>query len=543
MARGGHGVAAAAAAALLVASLGSLAPALALDNGLALLPPMGWRSWNAFHGSISQDIMEATMRAMVSRNRTVDGTPTSLLDLGFDNAGLDDNWQACGKGVRGSFTAADFSPMVNTATFPDMKGMTAYAHSLGLRAGFYMNNCICRETASEFPSSADVAGHMQGRAKALAAWDFDGVKLDGCGAFRNLTWWAELINATGKAMLQENCHWGGTVPGQSGGDAPCDGTETPSDCPYNFFRTSGDIQANWASMFGNLQTTTKFQGVPPLSRPGTWAYPDMLEVGNLKDATEDRSHFGAWAVVSAPLILGHDLTNAALGDRVWPTISNKEVIAVSQDWAGHPGRLVAAYNDPASPLPHHAVAAAACGNASFPFDLAGKQAWGLHQARGVASWQACQQACCADSGCDVWQWGSTPPSPSLQCFIGKPLYLTDNPKWFASRGKDKPPPPPPGADTIQLWAKPLSGGAYAAFALSNVSPGGAARAVQISFADVFNATASGSVAVRDLYAHKDLGSFTTSFTTDAIGPHDSRMYRFTPATADAAAAASTATAQ
>ena len=29
------------------------------------------------------------------------------------------------------------------------------------------------------------------------------------------------------------------------------------------------------------------------SRPGGWAYPDMLEVGNLKNATEDRTHFGA----------------------------------------------------------------------------------------------------------------------------------------------------------------------------------------------------------------------------------------------------------
>lgn len=28
------------------------------DNGRALRPPMGWRSWNYYHCSISQDLME-----------------------------------------------------------------------------------------------------------------------------------------------------------------------------------------------------------------------------------------------------------------------------------------------------------------------------------------------------------------------------------------------------------------------------------------------------------------------------------------------------
>ena len=29
-----------------------LSPVLALDNGLALQPPMGWRSWNCYQGSV-----------------------------------------------------------------------------------------------------------------------------------------------------------------------------------------------------------------------------------------------------------------------------------------------------------------------------------------------------------------------------------------------------------------------------------------------------------------------------------------------------------
>ena len=52
-----------------------------LDDGLALTPPLGWRSYNAFGGNVNQPLMEAMMDAMVDRSRLVDGTPTSLADL------------------------------------------------------------------------------------------------------------------------------------------------------------------------------------------------------------------------------------------------------------------------------------------------------------------------------------------------------------------------------------------------------------------------------------------------------------------------------
>lgn len=36
----------------------------ARDDGLALTPPMGWRSWNYFHGNINQDILKAQVDAI-----------------------------------------------------------------------------------------------------------------------------------------------------------------------------------------------------------------------------------------------------------------------------------------------------------------------------------------------------------------------------------------------------------------------------------------------------------------------------------------------
>ena len=43
----------------------------------------------------------------------------------------------------------------------------------------------------------------------------------------------------------------------------------------------------------------------------------MLEVGRMKDAVEDRSHFGAWVITSSPLILGFDVQDSATFARVW----------------------------------------------------------------------------------------------------------------------------------------------------------------------------------------------------------------------------------
>lgn len=56
----------------------------------------------------------------------------------------------------------------------------------------------------------------------------------------------------------------------------------------------------------------------------------MLEVGNFpsgddpaKAFLESRTHFGAWCIVSSPLVLGLDITNNTRLDSVWGIISNK----------------------------------------------------------------------------------------------------------------------------------------------------------------------------------------------------------------------------
>lgn len=314
-----------------------LTEAEALDNGLAKSPPMGWRSWNQFGESITQAHMEEIMDAMVARSVKADGTYTSLCDLGYCDAGLDDNWQACGSGNPYSFHDPHSGrSLVNMNTFPDMASMTRRAHKLNLTAGFYMNNCICKETMTPTDDM-----YKQDVDMLVREFDFDGVKLDGCGSMNDMSLWQRLMAGTGKKVLIENCHWGNIVPS---GDW----------CPWHFFRTCDDIRASYGSVVYNLNTTIKWARAG-LSRPGCWAYPDMLQVGCKHGPggdsdvgltfVEARSHFGAWCIVSSPLVLSHDLRNPVVNAEVWPIISNREAIAVNQAWYGHAGSPFKEAND------------------------------------------------------------------------------------------------------------------------------------------------------------------------------------------------------
>ena len=89
----------------------------------------------------------------------------------------------------------------------------------------------------------------------------------------------------------EDCHWGGDGPGDWGDGTPTGLVPGVSSlnqgqnrvsadkwCPFNFFRTSGDISGSWGSIFRNLQTVDKHQpwngtADDVKTGPGCWAYP------------------------------------------------------------------------------------------------------------------------------------------------------------------------------------------------------------------------------------------------------------------------------
>merc|ERR1711865_7505 len=84
------------------------------------------------------------------------------------------------------------------------------------------------------------------------------------------------MQQTGKAYDIENCHWGDCTVDDA---SSC---PTKDWCPFNWYRTSGDSDNGLGTWYGNMQTTIRFQSwEAPVSQPGCWAYPDMLQVGRL----------------------------------------------------------------------------------------------------------------------------------------------------------------------------------------------------------------------------------------------------------------------
>ena len=242
--------------------------AAAIDNGLGLTPPRGWRSWNQFDTNIHQDLIEAQYVALVARTRKVDGVATSLLDLGYASAGIDDGWQKCNSGPNGvGFHDAKGYPIVDTDKFPDMAMMTAKARSLKLAAGWYLNNCACKETrpSCAFTNGSDTC--FAGDVAATVDFGFSSVKIDSCGIQRNMTHYSHLFNQSGKAVVLEDCHNGNPYhPVRTTGDRV--------DCPMNLFRTSGDIRPQWGSVLSNLMTTSEFNA--GLAGPGAAGQPNPL---------------------------------------------------------------------------------------------------------------------------------------------------------------------------------------------------------------------------------------------------------------------------
>lgn len=331
--------------------------AVAGNNGMAVKPPMQWRSWNQFSFNIDAAVILNAASALVDGSRPIFGLPagSSLFDLGFNEAGIDEGWASCGPWPTGGWVFhrsnpdGSVSPVVNASLFPDMAGLIASVHGLGLRVGWYLNDCTsyCFAIGDTCPDDVCDAGDV-------AAWDafgFDSVKLDGCSDQKNTSLWAALLNATGRAAVVENCHNSGNpvTPISEGG------------CPdYHLYRTSTDIRNTYGSWVGNAQTVAPF-AADGRHGPTCWAYPDMLQVGVQGDIngayypptlTEQRTHFGLWCILSAPLTLSLDFSNATAVDAVWDIISNAAAIGVDQAWAGSPGGVFASDSSQNVTLPH-----------------------------------------------------------------------------------------------------------------------------------------------------------------------------------------------
>jgi len=296
---------------------------------IAATPPMGWNSWNFFAEKVTDKDIRAAADQMVA---------TGMKDAGYIYVNIDDTWE----GKR------DADGVLHTNDkFPDMKALADYVHSKGLKIGIYSGPGS--KTCAGFPASLD---HEVQDAQLYASWGIDYLKYDLCSFIPEVMMkqapndkaeqmrmmiaaydkMGKALKATGRPIVYSLCQYGWDAPWEW---APALGG--------NLWRTTGDVQANWQSIYNivNMQA-----GLAKYAGPGHWNDPDMLEVGNgqtsrfdnrvrLLSLAENRSHFSMWAMLAAPLLAGNDLPN--MKPEVKAILTNKDVIAIDQDKLGQEG--------------------------------------------------------------------------------------------------------------------------------------------------------------------------------------------------------------
>ncbi|NES27094.1 alpha-galactosidase [Micromonospora terminaliae] len=315
-----------AAGLLLAGTLTGLRPdtALALENGVARTPPMGWNSWNSFGCNINETLIRQTADAIVA---------SGMRDAGYQYVVVDDCWFNPNRDSAGNLQG-------DPGRFPSgMRALGDYLHGKGLKFGLYQVpvDRTCAQYFNSYPGATGSQGHEAQDARQFAAWGVDFLKYDWCSPNgtidQQVATFAKMrdaLAATGRPIvysINPNSIHAKTGPQRDWGDVA------------NMWRTTEDITNAWDTGQTNgypmgvqniINVTVPLAGY---ARPGAFNDPDMMEVGRggMTD-TEMRSHFAMWAVLASPLIAGNDVRSMTPATQ--SILTNRNLIAINLDILG-----------------------------------------------------------------------------------------------------------------------------------------------------------------------------------------------------------------
>jgi alpha-galactosidase len=309
---------------------------IVVGDTICLTPPMGWNSWNSWACAVDDAKVRASAKAMVD---------SGLADHGWTYINIDDCWmrkEGSTDPVIGEPVRDKDGFLLSNAKFPDMKALTDYIHSLGLKVGIYISPGPT--TCAKYVGSWQ---YEQKDAQRFAEWGFDYLKYDWCG-YRKIApnpGLEELkkpyavmrkeLDEVDRDIVYSLCQYGM-------GDVWKWGAEVGGNC----WRTTGDITDMWSSMAG---IGFKQAELYPYALPGHWNDPDMLVVGNVGwgpnlhpsrlTVDEQYTHISLWCLLASPLLIGCPLEQ--LDEFTRGLLVNDEVLEVNQDPLGQQARRVA----------------------------------------------------------------------------------------------------------------------------------------------------------------------------------------------------------
>lgn len=301
--------------------------AVALDNGLALTPTMGWLHWERFmcNTACDQDPDNCVSERLYMQMADV-MVKEGWKEAGYEYVCIDDCWPSRKRDAQGHLQA-------DPKRFPGgIKKLADYVHSRGLKLGIYAD--VGKNTCAGYPGSL---GYYDTDAQTFADWGVDLLKFDGC--YMNWTLLAEgytnmskALNKTGRSILY-SCEW----PLYEWSFQKPNYTAIRESC--NHWRNSADVCDSWSSIKSILAWTAAYQDViVPAAGPGGWNDPDMLVIGNFGlSHDQQESQMALWAIMAAPLLMSNDLRNIC--PRSKELLQNRHIIAINQDPLGKQGYL------------------------------------------------------------------------------------------------------------------------------------------------------------------------------------------------------------
>jgi len=289
-----------------------------IGDVIGLTPALGWNSWNAFGLSVNDAKVRVAAKTIADK----------LSAHGWAYVNIDDGWEAPQRAATGEIVANE--------KFPDMKALSDYVHSLGLKFGIYSSPGP--KTCGGYLGSYQ---HEEQDAKTYADWGIDYLKYDWCSygdiaprepsiddykkPYQVMRAGLDKVN---RDIMFSFCQYG-----------MGDSWNWASEVGGNSWRTTGDINDSWGSMseIGFYQ-----QREAPHAVPGHFNDPDMLVVGKVGwgDAQhntkltpdEQYTHISLWSLLASPLLIGCDLGH--LDRFTLNLLTNDEVLAINQDDLG-----------------------------------------------------------------------------------------------------------------------------------------------------------------------------------------------------------------
>ncbi|KAK0461995.1 alpha-galactosidase/alpha-n-acetylgalactosaminidase [Desarmillaria tabescens] len=263
--------------------------------------------WNTYRSNFNESIIKEVADLFVS---------LGLRDAGYEYITLDGGWSALNRTDRGQ-------RQPNPESFPNgIKPLVDYVHSKGLKVGIYSDAGLL--DCGFAPGSY---GYEDEDIATFAEWGIDFLKYDNCGGFHanveppqvRFGRMRDAISRSNRGMLYSMCQWGSQFPWFW------------ADAVGHTYRMAGDINAYFGDEAGHKDC--QCASTAYCLNTGYAGCSVLAYIRKMRETlAKTRTHFGFWAALKPPLVLGTDLSRLS-SDKL-DIVKNKDVIAVNQDALG-----------------------------------------------------------------------------------------------------------------------------------------------------------------------------------------------------------------